>query len=707
MWLGERRVDRFKNAGHFLKCKSLGKERASRLCSFKLVIGLASTVAVATAHAAGIVPDGNTATAVTGPLGGRQTVNIASSLGGVSNNTYTSFNVSKAGVDLNNVGINARAIVNQVTSTNPSLIQGDITVLGPRANVILANPNGITIDGGSFVNAGHVVLSTGQVSFNDLVPAPGITQRNVVLTTNRGAITVGPGGLSGTLVNLDLIAKQLSLNGPVTNNFTTSTGGVRATIGDSTNSFDTSLSPSDNNHDWLISSTSPGSTSSSVAVDITSLGGLTGGRVQLIVTDKGAGVRNAGAIYASAGDVVVSALGDVSVIGGSVKAENNIQITTPGAFLLQGGQLSAANSATLSANGITLVDDTKGASTLTAQNGALQLTSSGDISNTGSLIQSGGATGEGGTVGGDVTLNATGSILNRSSVANLGIVFAANGQTSLSAQGNIVNENGRVLANGKTSVIAHGDISNIIDHTDGTNSGQPVAYSHTGGSFVFFTHGTSGFDVDYGTVAQPGQLAYIASTAGSVKVSGRNVINSGGLLQSNEGDISITAQQAFTNEAVFSGQASYARSCWIFCHASASSNVVPHGGTIQSGGNIAISAGTVARNIGGNVFAAGDIAVSAPTTYAQGVTGYSAITQDRGFKAFFGSTWAQIIASDVGGGFTANGSVSLVGSAIIDGGYINGRKGVSASSGITTVRAPMTTPVQLGQHLGMTTWWWH
>ncbi|KVE30271.1 hypothetical protein WI93_08505 [Burkholderia vietnamiensis] len=160
---------------------------------------------------------------------GRQTVNIAPAIGGVSNNTYSSFNVPKAGADLNNVGINARTIVNQVTSTNPSLIQGNINVLGPRANVILANPNGVTVDGGSFTNTGHVVLSTGQVGFTDLTLAPGVVQRNVVLTTDRGAIAIGPGGLSGTLVNLDLIAKQLSINGPVTNDFTSSTSGIRET----------------------------------------------------------------------------------------------------------------------------------------------------------------------------------------------------------------------------------------------------------------------------------------------------------------------------------------------------------------------------------------------------------------------------------------------------------------------------------------------
>ncbi|MGN3967506.1 filamentous hemagglutinin, partial [Burkholderia gladioli] len=72
-------------------------------------------------YAAGIVPDGGTATSAATSAIGHQTVNIAPAFGGVSNNTYSSFNVSRAGADLNNVGINARTIVNQVTSTNPSV----------------------------------------------------------------------------------------------------------------------------------------------------------------------------------------------------------------------------------------------------------------------------------------------------------------------------------------------------------------------------------------------------------------------------------------------------------------------------------------------------------------------------------------------------------------------------------------------------------
>ncbi|WP_226800708.1 filamentous hemagglutinin N-terminal domain-containing protein [Burkholderia sp. Z1] len=656
-------------------------------------------------YAAGIVPDGGTATTVSTGASGRQTVNIAPTIGGVSNNTYSSFNVSKAGADLNNVGINARTIVNQVTSTNPSLIQGNINVLGPRANVILANPNGVTVDGGSFTNTGHVVLSTGQVSFNDLTLAPGVTQRNVVLTTNRGGIAIGPGGLSGTLVNLDLIAKQLSINGPVTNDFTSSTSGIRSIVGDSTATYDTSFSPSDNGHDWLIGTSSPGTKSNAVAVDITAAGGLTAGRVQLIVTDQGAGVHSLGKIYANAGDVVVTANGDIALADGSLKAERDVALTTPGTVSLQGAQVTAANNVNVQAGNIALSDDTTGPTTLNAGN-TVNLTSSGAITNTGSLIQAGTTASDGTTTGGDVILNAAGDITNRSSANNLAIMFAANGQTKLTAGGNIINDNARILSNGAVSLAAVGDVQNIIDHTGGTNDGQPTAYSDRGGSFLFFTHTTSGFNVDYGTVSNPDQLAYIAAVHGPVTISSRNFANTGGIVQSNDGDVNITVQNAFTNAAVFTGQASYARSCWIFCHADASSNVTPYGGTIQAGGNIGIKAGTVARNVGGNVFATGDIKVDAPVTYAQGVTGYSAINQHRGFKAFFGSTWAEIIAMDVGGGFTANGSVTLTGEGVIDGGSFSGGKGVTAAGGITTVRAPSRTPVQIDQHLGLTTWWW-
>jgi filamentous hemagglutinin family protein len=669
---------------------------------------LSLLIAIATpgAYAAGIVADGGTATGVSTAANGHQTVAIAPAVGGVSNNTYRSFNVSTAGADLNTTGINARTIVNQVTSTNPSLIQGAVNVLGPRANVILANPNGITVDGGSFVNAGHVVLSTGQVSFSDITLAPGQIQRNVVLTTNTGAITIGAGGLTGTLINLDLVSKQLAVNGPVMNDYSSSTGGIRAITGSSTTTWDTSFSPSDNGHDWLAGLTSPGGQGTGYAVDITQVGGLTAGRVQLIVTDQGAGVRSTGTLNATAGDAVVQANGDITVAGGSVMAANDVTMTTPGAISVQGANIVANDDVSINAGSMAMSDGAASPATIAAGN-AVTLTAAGDISNTGSLMQAGLVQPDGTLSGGDLSLNAGGSITNRSDAANPGILFSANGQALLSAKGDITNDNARILANGNVTLAAHGDVNNVIDHTGGVNGGTPVAYSDEGGRFLFFQHTSSGFNVDYGTVTEADQLATIASSGGNVTITGRNVTNSGGVVQSNDGDVNITAQDTFTNAAVFSGQASYSHSCFIFCHGSASSTVTPWGGTIQAGGNVAINAGSSAANIGGNVYAHGDLSVDAPLTYATGVTGYSSINQDRGFKAFFGSTWAQLIAMDIGGGFTADGLVTLTGDAIINGGYISGGQGQSVSGQITTLRAPSRTPVQIGQHLGLMTWLWY
>ncbi|RXV64138.1 filamentous hemagglutinin N-terminal domain-containing protein [Burkholderia stabilis] len=683
-----------------------------------LLVTMSSSVQVS---AAGLIPDGGTATSVSTGVGGRQAVNIAPAIGGVSNNTYSSFNVSKAGADLNNVGIGARTIVNQVTSTNPSLIQGNINVLGPRANVILANPNGITVDGGSFTNTGHVVLSTGQVSFADVTIAPGTIQRNVVLNTDRGAITIGAGGLSGTMLGLDLIAKQLAVNGTIENDYKNPIGVpgfIRGTIGSSVTTWDGGLSPTDNSHDWQIGMSSPGASSKALAVDITAAGGLTAGRVELVVTDQGAGVRSLGSLYANAGDAVVTSNGDITIgrtasPNGSIKAAD-VSITTSGAVSLQGAQVSAGNNATVTAGSIAQSDDATGPSTLGAGN-AMSLTSSSTITSIGSVIQTGVATNDARS-GGDLTLTAAGNIVNGSSANNQGVMFAANGKASLTAGGNIINDNARIVSNNGMSLTATGDVLNVIDHTGGTNGGQPTTYSDRGGSFLFFTHTTSGVGVDYGTVSRPDQLSLIEAGVGPLTISGRNVTNSGGIIKADAGDLSITAQNAFTNAAVFSGQANYSRSCWIFCHANASSNVTPYGGTIQAGtpqgssdssiNNLTIKAGTVARNVGGNVYATGDITVDAPITYAQGVTGYSAINQDRGFKAFFGSTWAQLIAMDVGGGFAADGKVVLTGDGVIDGGVISGKNGTTATGGITTVRAPSRTPVAIDQHLGLTTWWW-
>ena len=103
-------------------------------------------------------------------------VNItAPSSGGVSRNEYETFNVPDKGAILNNSytlsktelagyvqGNNnmaerpAKIIVNEVTGAGPTSMDGFLEVAGNRADVVIANPNGITVNGKINASSGRI-----------------------------------------------------------------------------------------------------------------------------------------------------------------------------------------------------------------------------------------------------------------------------------------------------------------------------------------------------------------------------------------------------------------------------------------------------------------------------------------------------------------------------------------------------------------------
>ncbi len=845
--------------------------------------------AVLPVHGAGITPDGATATSVT-TTAGRTTINIAPAVSGVSHNTYTDFNVGKAGAVLNNVGVNARNIVNQVTSTNPSLIQGDITVLGPRANVVIANPNGITVNGGSFVNTGNVALTTGQVSFNDIVLSPGNVQRNIILNTSAGQITIGPDGLSGAMLDLELIAKQISINGPVQNTVANTASRIRTVTGATHSEIDGSVSPTDLLSTWIGHTASGASSPGVTVLDITALGSLSAGKVELIITDQGAGVRHAGSIYANVGDFSISGNGDLQIAGGNIKATNDVIIAstglmsyagTTGSSIQAGGTIDirsqqialsdtavSAGRRTIDANGnvniaqrgnilvgtdgvaaaslITAVrsqfDATGGigiynlgqdlqltstqlgadqdliikagklammsaqaaapgssvtsrsgtvtatlsgamtmagafvdgmagvsinaislfatndvqaaasrkslirsaagnigittsaatslvatdlaagnivlqnagfsasnagqqGSSVVASAGGLLINSGGDLVNIGSLLQ--GQTRIAGNTDslGAVTLHAAGSVLNQSpSPSMLGAIFGKDDDVSIQAGTDISNRNARIISNGALSLIGGGTISNIIDKVAGANGEQVLSYANSSKRWVLFTERSTGFDVDYGRVTMPDQLAYLVAETG-LRVQAANFINQGGIGLVNNGSMDIAVSDRFRNEALFDGSAHLQRTCMIVCRSSASSNIASHGGILSASGNIAIRAGTEATNIGGDVTALGDLTVTAPLIYAQGVLGYRAYSQS-GMKTWFGSSWARLYATDIGGSWLAANKLILNGQGVINGGSFTGTSQLVASNGILTVRPAHRDPVSIESSLGLGSGLW-
>jgi len=108
-------------------------------------------------------------------------VNIQTpSAAGVSRNTYSQFDVQPKGAILNNSRTDtatqlggwiqanpwlatgsARVILNEVNSTNPSHLNGWVEVAGSRAQVVIANPSGISCNGCGFINASKTTLATG------------------------------------------------------------------------------------------------------------------------------------------------------------------------------------------------------------------------------------------------------------------------------------------------------------------------------------------------------------------------------------------------------------------------------------------------------------------------------------------------------------------------------------------------------------------
>ncbi|KVV26239.1 hypothetical protein WK80_16425 [Burkholderia multivorans] len=129
-----------------------------------------------------IAPTPGTSTQVIQTQNGLPQVNVARpSSAGVSVNTYNQFDVQRAGAILNNSasltntqlagyingnpnygpGQAARIIVNQVNSANASQIRGPIEIAGQRAELVIANPNGLVLDGAGFINTSKATLTTG------------------------------------------------------------------------------------------------------------------------------------------------------------------------------------------------------------------------------------------------------------------------------------------------------------------------------------------------------------------------------------------------------------------------------------------------------------------------------------------------------------------------------------------------------------------
>ena len=380
-----------------------------------LALGLATIVASsvsisnnAYADATSIVADRNAAAnqqaTILKSSNGTTQVNIqAPSAAGVSRNVFSQFDVGADGAIINNSRTNAqtqlagwvegnpylargeaRVILNEVNSSDPSRLTGFTEIAGGRAELIIANPAGITCAGCGFINAARTTLTTG----NALMDQGRVTGFDI----SKGNIRVDGDGLdtSGSDYT-QILAKSAQINAAVyAKNLDVVTG--NNTVSYEADGADSIITPK---------SSTGSNQATGVALDVSALGAMYAGKIRLIGTDKGMGVTNAGSIIASnVGGLQLDSNGNLINSGSLVANQDKVDITTSGKVDNSGTIASARagidiNSATLANSGVVSSYDKTQAitqqritNTGTISSGQLQLKTI-DLDNRGLIEQTG------------------------------------------------------------------------------------------------------------------------------------------------------------------------------------------------------------------------------------------------------------------------------------------------------------------------------
>ncbi|EOC1289574.1 hemagglutinin repeat-containing protein [Cronobacter muytjensii] len=579
---------------------------SARLLSY-LIISLLVWQPVAPAFAAAMTPTGPTG--MDKAANGVPVVNIARpNAAGISYNQFKDYNVGQEGVILNNAtgqmnqtqlggliqnnpnlraGQEARGIINEVTGGSRSRLNGYTEVAGKAANVMVANPYGITCNGCGFINTPNVTLTTGKPTFD----AAG---NLATLDVTRGTITVEGKGLDASQSDaLSIISRATEVNAAIhARDLNVTVGANRVGA---------------NGSRTAIAGEGPAPV---VAVDTGALGGMYANRIRLVSGDKGVGV-NLGNLNARQGDITldasgrlavknslasgtltakgdnvtlsgehktggalaVSSRGDVALRDASLASDGTITLAADGTLSSAASTLTSGQSQTLKGNAVTLDKSTRldARNDVTLNGGALEnqaqvsaggsaqlsgerLTNSGQIAAKGRLeartthltnagtLQGNGVNVESDAVTNSGTLQSGAEIaLNTSTLDQQGTI-SARGDAALTARDSLNNRaSGKILTDGTLTVNAgtlaqNGTLSGtkgIQARTERTSSGKGALTTSQGDIRL---EATQEADLNGQTMA-----------AGNLTLTGDAVTTQQGAQLQSGRDLTITARDATLN----------------------------------------------------------------------------------------------------------------------------------------------------------------
>ncbi|MBU4475172.1 MAG: hemagglutinin repeat-containing protein, partial [Proteobacteria bacterium] len=321
-------------------------------------------------------------------------------------------------------------------------------IFGQSANYILANPNGISINGGGFINTPKATLTTGTPQFSGgafqgldvrggdiLVEGAGINTNNIdafELVTRAAQI------------NADIYAKRLDII----------TG--------------------QNRHNPVSGTTTPlvpdGSVVPTVSIDSAALGGMYAGRITLVGTEAGVGVN----------------------IQGIVQATEHLEMTADGKIQIKNAASSAQTLALTSTNDSVEVSGTVkavGTATLTGQTVTVAKLDPADTPkvNAGNVVINAGTLDNQALIAGDSTVAIAATNIN-----NTGTIYSSDtatlrvANTLLNNRGIILSKNDMTLE-GTTAGLKMGTLQNdsgSIESLDGSLTFRATSFHNNNSQFT-------------------------------------------------------------------------------------------------------------------------------------------------------------------------------------------------------------------------------
>ncbi|MEJ5076495.1 hemagglutinin repeat-containing protein [Erwinia sp. MYb535] len=512
-------------------CPASGSASVQRQCITRLnalAFGLLLALGAVQPATANVVADksapGSQQPTIISSANGTPQVNIQTpSQGGVSRNVYSQFDVNNKGVILNNsrthastqiggmVASNpwlsrgeAKIILNEVNSRNPSQLNGYIEVAGKKAQVVIANPSGITCDGCGFINANRATLTTGQAQLNN----GNLTGYDV----SKGDIVIQGKGMDTSRQDYtDIIARSVKVNAGLWAN------DLKVTAGAST---------VDAAHEKVVAKNGDAATRPQLAVDVASLGGMYAGKIRLTGSEAGVGVRNAGNIGAQAGTVVVTADGQIDN-SGNLNSAGDMRLTA--GSVRNSGKIYAGGSAEVNSRGEIEHSGTLAtADNLTLRGNRITATAQSTVA---AGIDKDGQAGE----HGNVTLSSHGRLtLQGQNIAG--------GTLTANAQG--IDASGSRTATGNTALDAgHGDLDLRLASVDATGKLE----ARSTGRLLNDGGTLSGKNVDLNSRSITNREGNLVAGQ-RMDITADTVSGDGKILS--EGDLNLSLQQGLTNQSL-------------------------------------------------------------------------------------------------------------------------------------------------------------